>query len=166
MFPARPAGPAQSLRRTRGAHPRREARRLPLFGMTKALARWLGRLAATAMTALFITFLVREGVGDLRELTDQELGEFGAVFVMVVGTLVAWRRDLAGALLLLAGYGAFAWLERGWPPLPFAAYPLAAALLLLSAALRWYRRRHPATPAGDPAADAGAPRPPLATPPA
>lgn len=109
--------------------------------MTATLARWLARLAATAITALFITFLVREGAGDPRELTDQEIGGFGALLVMVIGTLVAWRRDLTGALLILAGYAAFAWLERGWPPLPFALYPAAATLLLLSALLRWLRRR-------------------------
>lgn len=127
--------------------------------MTAALARWLARLAATAMTALFITFLVREGAGDPRELTDQEIGEFGALLVMVIGTLIAWRRDLIGALVILAGYGAFAWLEHGWPPLPFAVYPAAAALLLLSALLRWLRRRQApgsASPADQPSP---APRP-------
>lgn len=125
--------------------------------MTAALTRWLARLAATALTALFITFLVKEGVGDLRELTDQEIGEFGAVLIMVIGTLVAWRRDLLGAVLLVAGYAAFAWLERGWPPFPFAVYPVAAGLLLISAVLRRLRRAPPGTStAADPTAPAPA----------
>ena len=133
--------------------------------MTAALTRWLARLAATALTALFLTFLVREGVGDLRELTDQEIGEFGAVLVMVVGTVLAWRRDLVGAALMVAGYLVFAWLEGGWPPFPFAVYPVAAGLLLVSAVLRRLRRAAPPTAA--PASDAAGPAPaaPL-TPPA
>jgi len=105
------------------------------------LCRWTARLAATAVTALFITFVVGEGRPDLRELTDQELLGFGAVFLMVLGTLAGWVRDLPGALLILAGYGAFAAIEGGWPPLPFAVYFGAGILFLLSRVLRLFRRR-------------------------
>jgi hypothetical protein len=108
---------------------------------TAFVARWLARLAATAITALFITFLVGEGTPDLRDLTDQELAGFGALFLMIIGSVVAWRRDLLGALILIAGYAAFALIESGWPPIPFLVYPLAALLLLISAIIRWTRRR-------------------------
>lgn len=116
---------------------------------TAFVARWLARLAATAITALFITFLVGEGTPDLRDLTDQELAGFGALFLMIIGTLVAWRRDLLGALVLIAGYAAFALIEGGWPPVPFLVYPLAALLLLLSALIRWIRRRRQPPAASD-----------------
>jgi hypothetical protein len=106
--------------------------------------RWTARMAATAVSALFITFLIGEGKPDLRELTDQELLGFGAVFLMVLGALVGWIRDLPAALLLLAGYAAFAAVENGWPPLPFAAFPVAALLFLLSRLLRLLDRRRPA----------------------
>lgn len=116
---------------------------------TAFIARWLGRLAATAITALFITFLVGEGTPDPRALTDQEIAGFGAIFLMVVGTLVAWRRDLLGALILLGGYAAFALIENGWPPIPFLLYPLAASLLLLSALIRFIRQRRRPPAAAD-----------------
>lgn len=110
-----------------------------------ALARWSARLAATAVTGLFITFLVGEGTPDPRALTDQEIAMFGALLVMIIGTLIAWRRDFTGALILLAGFAGFAWLEQGWPPAAFLVYPAAAALLLLSGLLRFiHLRRHPA----------------------
>jgi hypothetical protein len=114
--------------------------------------RWTGRLTATAVTALFITFLVGEGTPDLRELTDYELLGFGAVLLMVLGTLAGWVRDLHGALLILAGYAAFAAIENGWPPLPFAAYLAAGILLLISRALRLFHRGgKTAPPATEPA---------------
>lgn len=111
-----------------------------------AFCRWTGRLAATAIAALFIAFLVGEGTPDVRDLTDRELLAFGAVFLMLLGTLAGWARDLPGALLLLGGYGAFAAVERGWPPLPFAIFGAAGVLLLLSRILRLLR---PATATTD-----------------
>lgn len=112
------------------------------------LCRWTARLAATAITALFVVFLVGEGTPDLRELTDQELLGFGAVLIMVLGTLAGWVRDLPGALLILAGYAAFAAVENGWPPLPFVLYLAAGILLLLSRLLRLIPPRPAAAPAG------------------
>jgi len=121
--------------------------------------RWTARLAATAVTALFIAFLIGEGTPNLRELTDRELLGFGALFLMVIGTLAGWVRDLPGALLILAGYGAFAAVENGWPPLPFAVYLAAGLLFLASLVLRLFRRR--TSPPADDVSDA-APVPPSA----
>ena len=121
------------------------------------LCRWAARLTATTVTALFITFLVGEGSPDLRELTDSELLAFAAVLLMVLGTLAGWLRDLLGAALILAGYGAFAAIEHGWPPLPFALYLAAGVLLLTSWLLRRVvRRRRPEQPAATPAPAPGA----------
>lgn len=100
------------------------------------LCRWTARLAATAVAALFVAFLVGEGQPDLRELTDRELLGLLAVFLMLAGTLAGWIRDLPGAILILAGYGAFAALEKGWPPAPFAPWLAAGVLFLLSLVLR------------------------------
>lgn len=108
-----------------------------------ALFRWLARLGATAVTGLFITFLVRDGNIDVRELTDAELGGFGALLLMVVGTLLGWRMDLTGGILLLAGYAVFSVLEAGNPPLPFHVYGAAGLLLLLAGIIRvFYVWRH------------------------
>jgi hypothetical protein len=116
------------------------------------LCRWTGRLAATAITGLLIAFLVGEGTPEVRELSDSELLGFGALFLMVLGTLVGWVRDLAGGLLLLAGYGAFALVEHGWPPLPFAVFFAAGLLLTASGILRRFRpASKPAATAPDPA---------------
>jgi len=114
------------------------------------ICRWSGRLAATAISALFVAFLVGEGTPDFRELTDRELLGLAAVLLMMVGTLAGWVRDLTGALLILAGYAAFAAIEKGWPPLPFAVYLAAGSLLLLSRALRLIGRR-PSDPSREPA---------------
>jgi hypothetical protein len=119
--------------------------------------RWGARLLATAAAALVIAFVAGEGIGDLRELTDAELGGMGAVFVMLVGTLLGWRWDILGGLLLLAGFGAFMLIERGWPPVPFAAFALAGLLLVVTGVWRRWRKRpgRPAEPG---------PLPPLARP--
>ena len=115
--------------------------------------RWLARLGATAMAALFVTFLVGEGRPNLHEISDQEIAGFGAVALMIFGTLVGWRRDLVGGVLLLGGFALFAFFERGWPPLPFLAFLAAGGLLLLSALLRFAARRAGRAPAaGAPAA--------------
>jgi hypothetical protein len=122
------------------------------------ICRWTARLAATAIAALFIAFLVGEGTPDLRDLTDQELLAFGAVFLMVLGTLFGWLRDLPAALLIFAGYGAFAAIEHGWPPAPFAVWPAAGLLFLLSRVLRLFGRK-PAPAEAAPAKAAPGPAP-------
>lgn len=111
------------------------------------LFRWGARLLATAAAALFIAFLVTEGTGDVRALTDAELGGLAAVFVMLAGALIGWRWDLWGGLLLLGGYGGFALIRNGWPPVAFSPFALAGVVLLLTGVVRRVRGRSPAAPA-------------------
>jgi hypothetical protein len=109
--------------------------------------RWGARLLALCAAGFFVAFLILEGFGDVRALSDTELGGLGAVLVMLVGTVAAWRWVLSGGLLLLAGYAAFAAAAGGWPPLPFAPFAVAGVVLLLTGILRRFRRRPTTEPA-------------------
>ena len=110
--------------------------------MIAALLRWSARLLATAMAALFITFLVQQPP-DPERFAPGEITSLGGVALMLLGTALAWRFVLAGGLAMLAGYLVFALASDGWPPLPFGVFLLSGLALVVAAGLRRFRRGTP-----------------------
>lgn len=94
------------------------------------VVRWLARIAGLigAGTVLFIA--VGEGLPNPLRLSPQELALLVCLFVTWCGLLLAWRWELAGALMILGGMASFYAIEllcsgrfpRGWF-LPFLASP-------------------------------------------
>lgn len=104
--------------------------------------RWAARVIGTLMVALFLFIFTGEALTDgiefsgLLGLSLGEYLEFLAVFVMMVGAVLAWWRELAGGLLCIVGGSGFNLIESlqaggvdlFWFPLVFVGIGLIFVL--------------------------------------
>lgn len=110
----------------------------------RAVLKWGALIAGSGMALLFVVMFVGEslstGWGALAYLTTEETLEFMAVFVMIAGTLAAWRWPRAGATLMVVGGLAFNVFESAWSgylrPVWFANVFIVAGLALVLAEIR------------------------------
>lgn len=117
--------------------------------------RWAARVVGTLTVALFLFIFSGEVIADGFEfsgLVGLSLGEyleFVAVFVMMVGAILAWWRELAGGVLCVAGGALFNIVESlqagqvdlFWFPLVFVGIGL---IFILSSQADSPRRMKPA----------------------
>jgi len=57
--------------------------------------------------------------------------------LMLIGLLLGWKRELAGAAFIATGWLIFGIAEKGWPPVPYTAFLIVAVLY----GYLWWRRR-------------------------
>lgn len=101
-----------------------------------AIFRWTGRCLSAGLIGLFMVFFVGEGPPPMFQLSDEAL-EFWLLVLTLAGLGVAWRYELAGALLALAGIGGFYLADflksgnfpRGWV---FPMFALTPCLFLVA----------------------------------
>jgi len=79
---------------------------------TVLVTRWIARVLATALFLLIVVFVVGEGPPSMAQLTTQEQMMFGALFVMLLGTLIGWKREVWGGILLVAGFLSFCLVDN------------------------------------------------------
>lgn len=102
-----------------------------------------GLLLSTGIFLLLIAFLIGEGMfGEspiiISNLTPVEIIEFVAVFIMMAGTLVAWRWMLVGSWIMIGGSILFIFIESlsdiqlSWGGIHTPIYLIAGLLLLLA----------------------------------
>jgi hypothetical protein len=74
-------------------------------GWTSAI-RWIARLLALASAGLFVAFIAMSGAKTVSALTwnsPQGIPLLIALVVAIVGVLIAWRWELIGGLMSIAG---------------------------------------------------------------
>jgi hypothetical protein len=81
---------------------------------------------------MVVVFAFGEGWPNPSELTGVEMAHFGALILMMIGALIAWRWELIGAVTLLAGFGLFWGFGGSYPGGYFNLFPLAGCLHLIA----------------------------------
>jgi len=94
--------------------------------------RWIARILSLVMVAYVIVFAIGLGTFNPMELIPEERGVFIALLVMMMAALFAWRWELLGGLVVLAGFGLFYYFEGSGPSGYFAVFPLAGCLYLIA----------------------------------
>lgn len=108
--------------------------------------RWVARILGVLLVGLFVVFAIGQGLQPLK-LPGAEFGLMSVLLVALSGMLVAWRRELLGGLMIVAGMTAFylinftvsGQLPGGWV-FPLCFVPGILALVC------WLSRRTPASP--------------------
>lgn len=108
-----------------------------------SVVRWVARAMSLAMVALMLVFVIGEGTPNPMDLVPEERGVFFALAIMTLAGLLAWRFELIGGLIILAGFGMYRYFEGGWPEGYFAIFPLAGCLYLIA----WLLEHQPAVAA-------------------
>ena len=78
---------------------------------SRVVLKWSARILSILLVVLFLLFLIGEGVPGSTGLTLIETAMFSALFVVFLGFVLAWIRELAGGILSLAGFIVFLILE-------------------------------------------------------
>jgi len=104
------------------------------------LARWTARILATGLLLFVMVFVVAEGLPRPSSLTTREQLMFGGLFAMLLGTLVGWKREAWGGILMVAGFLFLCVVDnlatrsfRGGVWVAFAPFGLTGLLYLLVA---------------------------------
>ena len=74
--------------------------------------RWIARVTGGILLLLIFAFMIGEGFPNLTNLTVDEQKVMAALFSMEVGIIVAFRWELTGSILTIAGYLFFAYVEK------------------------------------------------------
>lgn len=103
------------------------------------VGRWIARIAGTLMALFFLAFVVGEGPPPLFRLNLQQNLHFFAMAALFVGLLLAWKWELLGGLIPLAGFVLLVLIE-GVRPLTNALFLLPVTIALMNL-LCWWRLR-------------------------
>jgi hypothetical protein len=96
------------------------------------LIRWIARILGTLMALFAVVMGVGEGLPRPSELTPNEQMMWAGLIVMMIGVLAAWKWEVAGAFLILAGF-VVKWVAAGqYPATLFGLFPLAGFLYLIA----------------------------------
>ena len=75
--------------------------------------RWISRIAGSLLLVLILAIAIGEGVPDPRGQPAEVNACLLAMLVMMIGQLLAWKREAAGAALILSGFTLFAVINHG-----------------------------------------------------
>jgi len=76
--------------------------------LIEAIVRWTARGSALFITAIFLAFVAGEPAGSLKAIHFREWVGMVLLVTAVVAMLLAWKWELAAALVSLFALGAFA----------------------------------------------------------
>jgi hypothetical protein len=109
------------------------------------VGRWIARITGTLMALFYLAFVVGEGPPPLFRLSWQQNLHFFAMAALFAGLLLAWKWELWGGLIPLAGFVLLLQIE-GRRPLLNSLFLLPAGIAVVNL-LCWWRLRAGA-PAG------------------
>jgi hypothetical protein len=100
------------------------------------LLRSIARMVSTVILILLVMVIKAEGLPNLHEFSRGEIISSAMFIVMIAGLILAWWRELAGAVLILGGFFAFTTSEyvvsgdagMSWI---FMLFPIAGVLFLI-----------------------------------
>lgn len=96
------------------------------------IIRWIARALGLGAVLLLVRLAMKEELPDPLVLGVDERHLFGALALMPLGVLAAWKWEVAGGLVTFCGYGLL-WYLEGYAPEPvFSIFPLAACLSLIA----------------------------------
>jgi hypothetical protein len=109
--------------------------------------RWSARITALVLLAGWVTLVAIEGVPPESGLSAIVWGQLAAMLVLFAGYVLAWRREVLGALVAIAAFGMFyaihLWGVDGWPQLAFAVFAAPAVLFFVAHKLDTHHRSEP-----------------------
>jgi len=102
--------------------------------------RWVPRVVGPLLFVMLIVFAVGEGIPTHLKQSPVVQIEMMAMFIMWCGLLIAWKSELIGGVLVLAGYTCFCWIEWQAPSIkfPFGLFLFVGLMYILS---WWIRKR-------------------------
>ena len=111
------------------------------------ILRWIARIWGVASIAIVLLFLFGEGLvtNGVWPTATEWIGLLFFPFGLLVGLLLAWRYELAGALVaagsVVAFYGWNFFVNGNWPVGPF--FVLLALPAILFIVLAWWQKHEP-----------------------
>jgi hypothetical protein len=97
-----------------------------------SVIRWIARV----LSALTVIFMVRMGIGEglprPSELTSTEQMMWVGLIVMMIGALAAWKWEVAGAVVIFAGFGVKWYAYGEYPAAWYSLFPLVGLLYLIA----------------------------------
>ncbi|HTT33815.1 MAG TPA: hypothetical protein VMH48_09450 [Methylomirabilota bacterium] len=114
-----------------------------MSSIVSRIARWVARVAAILIAAIFFAFVAGEPVGSLRVIQPREWVGMALLFGAILSMLVAWKWEFPAALFSMFALAAFAAVEhmQRYDVLIVAAIP--NLLFLLDWKLRRWHAVHP-----------------------
>lgn len=99
------------------------------------VVRWVARIVGSLLVMMVLAFMIGEGLPNPLVMSSIELATSLAFLIMIVGLLLAWRREGLGGALTVGGFLAFwalhiASSHRFGLGGPFPAFPVAGFLHL------------------------------------
>jgi hypothetical protein len=108
--------------------------------------RWSARLTALVLLAGWALLVAIEGVPDKSGLSPIIWGQLAAMIALFAGYVLAWRREVLGAVVAAAAFGTFyainVWGMDGWPQTAFALFGVPAVLFFVAHRLDVYHHAH------------------------
>jgi hypothetical protein len=83
-----------------------------MFRIVSLILRWVARIAAVLIAAIFFAFIVGEPVGSLRAIDARDWVGMVLLFVCIAAMLATWKWEFPAALVSLFALGAFAAVVR------------------------------------------------------
>ena len=100
--------------------------------------RWIARFVSAILYVVLLSFAFGDGWPDPSVLATTEGALLAATLVIITGLLIAWFWEGPGALLILAGFLAFAIANQGLPQnIVFVSVVITGFLFLFI----WWRAR-------------------------
>ena len=122
---------------TIAATPRAASTKPPATPAIHPAVKWAARLLGLLGFAFVLMFILAEGFPPVWKQPPAVQVELGAMVLMLIGLLLGWKRELAGAAFIATGWLIFGIAEKGWPPVPYTAFLIVAVLY----GYLWWRRR-------------------------
>ena len=113
------------------------------------LCRWTARIAGLLLVVVLLVFAIGEGMPNLFTLPIADQIAFLGLALVMIGTLLGWRFELAGGIMALAGFFLVfvsLFIGKGLALIGFfIALALPGVLYITSAVLRRHIETHEST---------------------
>ena len=107
---------------------------------TVDILRWIARITGVLLLILIVIFIIGEGFPNPMTLNQQEFLVFIAVLMMEIGTILAFKWELPGSLLIIGGYIFFVIVDKD--VLPGPVFPIFFLVGILYLFCYWKSKKY------------------------